>query len=100
MQARSDSENIKVNAMLKILKTPEGKKFLIAVAIIFVIAVSIVSKAAFQGVEDQYNLPMEQWSVSLFIIQGAWVAIYSLMFTVVGSLPFGFYFLGPKDDRG
>ncbi|EAO9317173.1 DUF2534 family protein, partial [Salmonella enterica] len=40
------------------------------------------------------------WDVSLFIIQGAWVAIYSLMFTIVGSLPFGFYFLGPKDEKG
>ncbi|MGK9171770.1 DUF2534 family protein [Yokenella regensburgei] len=86
--------------MLKILRTPEGKKFLIAVAVVFTIAVSVISSVTFQGVEDQYNLPMEQWSVSLFIIQGAWAAIYSIMFTVIGSLPFGFYFLGPKDDRG
>ncbi|EEF2418344.1 DUF2534 family protein [Salmonella enterica] len=85
--------------MFKILKTPEGKKFLIPVAMVFIVAVCVVSKAAFQGVEDQYNLPMETWDVSLFIIQGAWVLIYSLMFTIVGSLPFGFYFLGPKDDR-
>ncbi|MHB2494951.1 DUF2534 family protein, partial [Klebsiella pneumoniae] len=44
------------------------------------------------------NLPMDTWDTSLFIIQGAWVAIYSFMFTIVGALPFGFYFLGPKDD--
>ncbi|MWL75161.1 DUF2534 family protein, partial [Escherichia coli] len=25
---------------------------------------------------------------------------YSLMFTIVGSLPFGFYFLGPRDEKG
>ncbi|WP_414163579.1 DUF2534 family protein [Superficieibacter sp. BNK-5] len=86
--------------MLKILKTPEGKKFLIAVACVFIVAVSVVSKAAFQGVEDQYNLPMETWDISLFIIQGAWVAVYSLLFTVIGSLPFGFYFLGPRDEKG
>ncbi|HBT4924881.1 DUF2534 family protein [Klebsiella pneumoniae] len=85
--------------MFKILKTPEGKKFLIAVGMVFIVAVCVVAKAAFQGVEDQYNLPMETWDISLFIIQGAWVLIYSLMFTIVGSLPFGFYFLGPKDDR-
>ncbi|MGC6654471.1 DUF2534 family protein [Pantoea sp. EEL5] len=84
--------------MLKMLKTPEGKKFLIAVACLFIVAGCVVSKAAFQGVEDQYNLPMDTWDTSLFIIQGAWVAIYSLMFTIVGSLPFGFYFLGPKND--
>ncbi|MDV0380889.1 DUF2534 family protein, partial [Klebsiella grimontii] len=47
--------------MLKILKTPEGKKFLIAVACVFIVAVCVVSKAAFQGVEDQYNLPMDTW---------------------------------------
>jgi uncharacterized BrkB/YihY/UPF0761 family membrane protein len=86
--------------MLKILRTPEGKKFLTAVVIVFIIAVSVITSVTFQGVEEQYNLPMEQWSVSLFIIQGAWAAIYSLMFTIIGSLPFGFYFLGPKDDRG
>ena len=42
---------------------------------------------------------METWYVSHFIIQGAWVAIYSVMFTIVGSLLFGFYFLGPKDEK-
>ncbi|MDF7718271.1 DUF2534 family protein [Klebsiella pneumoniae] len=26
------------------------------------------------------------------------MAIYSFMFTIVGALPFGFYFLSPKDD--
>ncbi|POP45832.1 DUF2534 domain-containing protein [Superficieibacter electus] len=86
--------------MFKKLHTKEGKKFLIAVAIVFVVAVTVISKATFQGVEDQYNLPMEEWPVSLFIIQGTWVAIYSIIFTILGSLPFGFYFLGPKDDRG
>ncbi|MFY7478214.1 DUF2534 family protein [Klebsiella quasipneumoniae] len=53
--------------MLKILKTPEGKKFLIAVACVFIVAVCVVSKAAFQGVEDQYNLPMDTWDTSLFM---------------------------------
>ncbi|SEL26451.1 Protein of unknown function [Kosakonia sacchari] len=86
--------------MLEKLRTREGKKFIIAVVIVFLIAVSVISKAAFEGVEEQYNLPMETWTTSMFIIQGAWVAIYSLMFTIIGSLPFGFYFLGPKDDKG
>ncbi|SCC37541.1 DUF2534 family protein [Kosakonia oryziphila] len=86
--------------MLEKLRTREGKKFITAVVIVFLIAVSVISKAAFEGVEEQYNLPMETWTASMFIIQGAWVAIYSLMFTIIGSLPFGFYFLGPKDDKG
>ena len=81
------------------LRTREGKKFITAVVIVFLIAVSVISKVTFQGVEDQYNLPMENWTLSLFIMQGAWVAIYSLLFTIIGALPFGFWFLGPKDDR-
>jgi len=86
--------------MLQKLRTPEGKKFIIAVVIVFLVAVSVISKVTFEGVEDQYNLPMSQWTVTMYIMQGAWVAIYSVMFTIIGSLPFGFYFLGPKDDRG
>lgn len=86
--------------MLKIFKTREGKKFLIAVALVFSIVVTAVSSVTFEGVEEQYNMPMEQWSLSLFIIQGAWVAIYSIMFTIIGSSPFAFYFLVPKDGRG
>lgn len=94
------AQNNKGIDMLEKLRTREGKKFLIAVAIVFVVAVSVISEAAFQGVVDQYDLPMDEWSVSMFVIQGAWVFIYSLMFTIIGSLPFAFWFLGPKDDRG
>ncbi|VDY63126.1 DUF2534 family protein [Shimwellia blattae] len=86
--------------MPNILRTPEGKKFLIAVAMVFIVALSVVTKVTFQGVEDQYDLPMASWTTSMFIIQGAWVAIYSLVFTVIGSLPFAFYFLVPKRRAG
>jgi hypothetical protein len=94
------AQNNKEIYMLEKLRTREGKKFFIAVAFVFVVAVSVISEAAFQGVVDQYDLPMDEWSVSMFVIQGAWVFIYSLMFTIIGSLPFAFWFLGPKDDRG
>ncbi|ELR8688794.1 DUF2534 family protein [Salmonella enterica] len=38
--------------MLIIFSTTEGKKFLIAAASVFIVAVCMVSKAALQGVED------------------------------------------------
>jgi hypothetical protein len=63
---------------------------------VFIVAVCVVSKAAFQGVEDQYNLPMDTRDTSLFIIQGAWVAIYSFMFTIVGRCLSGFTFSALK----
>lgn len=86
--------------MLEKLRTRDGKKFLICLAIVFVIAATVISKVTFSGVEDQYNMPMESWPVSLFIMQGAWTFIYTIMFTILGALPFGFWFLAPKDDRG
>ncbi|EPF15914.1 MULTISPECIES: DUF2534 family protein [Cedecea] len=82
------------------LRTRDGKKFLIAVAIVFTIVVSLISKVTFEGVEEQYNWPMEQWTLDMFIMQGAWVAIYTIMFTILCSTPFAFYFLAPKDGRG
>ncbi|VTP78251.1 Protein of uncharacterised function (DUF2534) [Leclercia adecarboxylata] len=85
--------------MLKILKTPEGKKVSYCCGFVCLsLRYAWCQKPHSRGVEDQYNLPMDTWDTSLFIIQGAWVAIYSFMFTIVGALPFGFYFLGPKDD--
>lgn len=83
--------------MFTFLRTREGKKFSVIVCIIFAIAVSVISRAAFKGVEAQYNLPMHDWDLSLYIIQGAWVGIYSIMFTILGSLPFGFYLLSPRN---
>jgi hypothetical protein len=83
--------------MLKILKTPEGKKFLIAVACVFIVAVCVVSKAAFQGVEDQYNLPMDTGTHPCLSSRAhGWP--FTALCSPLGALPFGFYFLSPKDD--
>mgnify|MGYP003365669144 CR=1 FL=1 len=86
--------------MLEKLRTPEGKKFITAAIIVWLVATSVIGYATFSGVVNEYDLPMSAWPLSMFILQGAWVFIYSLVFTVIGSLPFGFLFLGPKDDRG
>jgi hypothetical protein len=90
---------VREEIMLPITRTRDFKKFLIAATVVFVIAVSVISRVTFKGVEDQYNLPIENWSLGLFVIQGAWVFIYSIMFTIIGSLPFAFYFLGPKSNH-
>lgn len=82
------------------LRSPEGKKFMLVVVIVFLIVGAVISTVTFEGVEDQYNLPMKDWPLSLFIMQGAWTFIYTIMFTILGSLPFAFYFLVPKDGRG
>lgn len=86
--------------MLHKLRTPEGKKFLIYVAIAFLIVSSVISTITFEGVVDQYNLPMSQWETSLFFIQGIWTLLYSVIFTILVSIPVGILMLGPKESNG
>lgn len=85
--------------MLPKLRTPEGKKFLMIVAVVFLVVISIISTITFEGVVDQYNLPMDQWETSLFFIQGAWTFLYSIIFTILLSIPVGILMLGPKESN-
>lgn len=85
--------------ILEKLKTRNGKRFLLAVAAIFVVAVTIVGRATFGGVVQEYNLPYSDWTTSMFILQGAMVCIYSIVFTILGSIPFGFILLGGEETK-
>jgi hypothetical protein len=39
------------------LKTPEGRKFLLALLVVFMIAAACVGRATIVGVIEQYNIP-------------------------------------------
>jgi len=85
--------------MLHKLQTPEGKKFKMIVAAVFIIVLSVISTITFEGVVDQYNLPMSEWETSLFFIQGMWTFLYSIIFTILISIPIGILMLGPKESN-
>ena len=42
------------------LKTPEGRKFLLALFVVFMIAAAGVGRATIVGVIEQYNIPLSQ----------------------------------------
>jgi hypothetical protein len=46
------------------------------------------------GVVSEYNMPYSEWSTSMFFLQGAMVTVYSIVFTLLFSIPLGFIFLG------
>lgn len=79
------------------LKTAEGKKFLLSVLVVFVIALAILIRATIGGVIEEYNLPLSEWTMQMYILQGAMVMVYTTVITLVFSLPLGFYFLGEKE---
>lgn len=81
------------------LKTKKGKRFIVAVMCIFTIALLIVGRATFGGVVQEYDLPYDAWSTSMFIMQGAMVLVYSIVFTLLCSIPLGFILLEPEREQ-
>ena len=53
------------------LKTPEGRKFLLALLVVFMIAAACVGRATIVGVIEQYNIPLSAWTTSMFVLQSA-----------------------------
>ncbi|EDV1593731.1 DUF2534 family protein, partial [Salmonella enterica subsp. salamae] len=74
------------------LKTRNGKRFLFSVAMVFIIAASIMTRATIGGVIWQYNIELKDWTLSMFIIQSAMIFVYSVVFTVLFSIPLGIFF--------
>ncbi|CAQ89161.1 conserved hypothetical protein; putative exported protein [Escherichia fergusonii ATCC 35469] len=79
------------------LKTAKGKKFLLCLLGVFVIAASIVTRATIGGVIEQYNIPLSEWTTSMYFIQSSMIFVYSLVFTVLLAIPLGIYLLGGED---
>ncbi|EAA6553402.1 DUF2534 domain-containing protein, partial [Salmonella enterica subsp. diarizonae] len=64
------------------LKTRNGKRFLFSIAMVFIIAASVMTRATIGGVIWQYNIELKDWTLSMFIIQSAMIFVYSVVFTV------------------
>ncbi|MTH48378.1 DUF2534 family protein [Intestinirhabdus alba] len=81
------------------LKTAKGKKFLLCLLGVFIVAASVVARATIGGVIEQYNIPLSDWTTSMYIIQSSMIMVYSLVFTLLLAIPTGIYFLGGADPR-
>ena len=81
------------------LKTPKGKKFLLCLLGVFIIAASVVTRATIGGVIEQYDIPLSDWTTSMYVIQSSMIFVYSLVFTVLLAIPLGIYFLGGEDKH-
>ena len=79
------------------LKSAKGKKFLFGLLAVFIIAASVVTRATIGGIE-QYNIPLSEWTTSMYVIQSSMIFVYSLVFTVLLAIPLGIYFLGGEEQ--
>lgn len=65
-----------------------------------IVLLVIISTAIFLAVlSREYNLPYDEWTTSMFILQGAMVFIYSIVFTILGAIPLGFILLGADEQN-
>ncbi|EKL4556786.1 TPA: DUF2534 family protein [Escherichia coli] len=80
------------------LKSAKGKKFLFDLLAVFIIAASVVTRATIGGVIEQYNIPLSEWTTSMYVIQSSMIFVYSLVFTVLLAIPLGIYFLGGEEQ--
>ena len=85
--------------MMEKLKTAKGKKFLLCLLGVFIIAASVVTRATIGGVIEQYDIPLSDWTTSMYVIQSSMIFVYSLVFTVLLAIPLGIYFLGGEDKH-
>ena len=76
------------------LKSAKGKKFLFGLLAVFIIA----ARATIGGVIEQYNIPLSEWTTSMYVIQSSMIFVYSLVFTVLLAIPLGIYFLGGEEQ--
>lgn len=80
------------------LKTPEGRKFLLALLVVFMIAAACVGRATIVGVIEQYNIPLCP-TTSMYVLQSAMIFVYSTVFTVLLAIPLGIFFTGGRDKH-
>lgn len=83
---------------LEQLKTKNGRRFMGAIAVIFMLALALVGHATFGGVVQEYDLPNSVWATSMFMMQGAMVLVYSIVFTLLCSIPLAFILFEPERE--
>ena len=80
------------------LKSAKGAKVLFGLLAVLSTAASVVTRATIGGVIEQYNIPLSEWTTSMYVIQSSMIFVYSLVFTVLLAIPLGIYFLGGEEQ--
>lgn len=82
------------------LKTPEGRKFLLALLVVFMIAAACVGRATIVGVIEQYNIPLSAWTTSMFVLQSAMIFVTAWCSPCCWRFRWGFSFsVGVKNTK-
>lgn len=74
----------------------EVRKFRAAVATVAVAVGCVMGRAILGGTVEQFQLPIGDWSAQMVIMQSLMVLLYTLVFTLLLSIPLWYFFWGKK----
>ena len=74
----------------------EVRKFRTAVATVAVAVGCVMGRAILGGTVEQFQLPIGDWSAQMVIMQSLMVLLYTLVFTLLLSIPLWYFFLGKR----
>ncbi|WP_312761619.1 DUF2534 family protein, partial [Serratia sp. (in: enterobacteria)] len=77
----------------------EVRKFRAAVATVAVVVGCVMGRAILGGTVEQFQLPIGAWSAQMIVMQSLMVLLYTLVFTLLLSIPLWYFFLGEKEGR-
>lgn len=80
------------------LKSAKGRNFSLVCWRFSLLRLPVVTRATIGGVIEQYNIPLSEWTTSMYVIQSSMIFVYSLVFTVLLAIPLGIYFLGGEEQ--
>ncbi|ORM72724.1 hypothetical protein HA48_13205 [Pantoea wallisii] len=80
------------------VKRKEMRYFLRGLFVLALVVGTVMSNAIIGGVIDQYGIPFSHWSLTMYLTQGFMIALYTMVFTGLMSIPLWYFFLGEKDD--
>lgn len=75
----------------------EKKQFIAAVLVVLAIALTVMCKTMIGGAIDEYHIPLHDWSAEMLVTQLFMIAVYSMVFTGLLSIPLWYWFLGEND---
>ncbi|WP_312047096.1 DUF2534 family protein [Erwinia sp.] len=81
------------------MKRKETKRFIAALVVVLVIALTVMSNVMIGGAIDEYHIPLHDWSAGMLVSQLFMIAVYSMVFTGLLAIPLWYWFLGEKSPE-
>nr|WP_235192663.1 DUF2534 family protein [Pantoea sp. IMH] len=78
------------------MKRKEMKRYIAAIVIVLLVALTVMSKVMIGGAIDEYHIPVSDWSGRMLVTQLFMIIVYSMVFTGLLAIPLWYWFSGEE----